>query len=76
MYAELIKSYVKAINEGAVPNIESAWYYLCENECNKAISGAVETYDAVIKDVLHNKLPMPLEELKDYNRMAKESAID
>lgn len=29
MFAGLIDSYVTAINEGAVPNIETAWTYLC-----------------------------------------------
>ena len=29
MYCSIIESYVKAINEGAVPNIESAWKYMC-----------------------------------------------
>lgn len=29
MYADVIKSYVCSINEGAVPNIESAWTYIC-----------------------------------------------
>lgn len=29
MYADLIKSYVTAINDGAVPNIETAWTYIC-----------------------------------------------
>ena len=33
MMATLAESYVTAINEGAVPNIESAWSYICKNEC-------------------------------------------
>ena len=27
----VIQSYVNAINKGAVPNIESAWSYICKN---------------------------------------------
>lgn len=76
MFGDLIKSYASAINGGAIPNIESAWHYLCQNECNKAIQSAVETYDSVVKDVLHNKLPLPLDELKVYHRMAKDSAVE
>jgi hypothetical protein len=30
MYCSVINSYVNAINQGAVPNIESAWKYMCE----------------------------------------------
>ena len=29
MLSGLLISYVQAINEGAVPNIESAWTYVC-----------------------------------------------
>ena len=31
MLAGLASSYVTAINEGALPNIENAWSYICEN---------------------------------------------
>lgn len=30
LYCSMMSSYVKAINEGAVPNIENAWSYMCE----------------------------------------------
>jgi hypothetical protein len=32
MLCKLADVYVSAINEGAVPNIESAWTYICRNE--------------------------------------------
>ena len=44
MFAALIVNYTKAINEGAVPNIENAWSYICKNECLKAVYEASETY--------------------------------
>jgi hypothetical protein len=31
MLKGLSESYVKAINEGALPNIENAWSYICQN---------------------------------------------
>jgi hypothetical protein len=37
MLANLASSYVSAINNGAVPNIDSAWNYICKNECIKAL---------------------------------------
>lgn len=40
MLANLVDSYISAINNGAVPSIESAWSYICKNECNKAIMEA------------------------------------
>jgi len=36
MFVLLARSYLSAINDGAVPNIEDAWGYLCKNECMKA----------------------------------------
>jgi hypothetical protein len=36
MLFNLSLSYVDAINKGAVPNIETAWSYICKNECQKA----------------------------------------
>jgi hypothetical protein len=36
MLFNLVLSYVDAINKGAVPSIESAWSYICKNECLKA----------------------------------------
>jgi len=37
MYCTMISSYVNSINEGAVPNIENAWNYMCEEQCQKAL---------------------------------------
>jgi hypothetical protein len=37
MYQDLIRSYISSINDGAVPNIQSAWTYLCQNQCQKAV---------------------------------------
>ena len=75
MYVNLMKSYVGAINNGAVPNIENAWTYICKNECMKAMYDAMETYDKMIKEILHNKLPMTFDELKICHKMAKEQAL-
>jgi hypothetical protein len=35
----------------------------------------MDTYEVVLKDLLHGKLPLPSEELKGYSKMAKEQAI-
>ncbi|EAS03779.1 amine-terminal domain guanylate-binding protein (macronuclear) [Tetrahymena thermophila SB210] len=75
MYCDLIKSYVFAINNGAVPNVENAWSYICKNECHKAQQSAIENYDQVLREVLHNKIPCSLEDLKIYHKMAKESSV-
>lgn len=35
MYVSMLKSYVTAINNGGVPNIENAWTYMCIQKCMK-----------------------------------------
>ena len=37
MLLELCYAYTDAINKGSVPCIESAWTYLCQNECQRGI---------------------------------------
>jgi hypothetical protein len=41
MMATLAESYVVSINNGAVPNIENAWSYICKSECHKAIEESI-----------------------------------
>ena len=36
MYLSMMNSYIQAINEGAVPNIQNAWNYMCQEQCERA----------------------------------------
>jgi hypothetical protein len=45
MFIELCQSYVSAINQGNIPCIESAWTYLCQNECQRAMQDAISQYE-------------------------------
>jgi hypothetical protein len=45
MLLELCHSYTRAINEGSVPSIKSAWSYICLNECQRAINDSISTYE-------------------------------
>lgn len=74
MYGELVKSYIQAINEGAVPNIENAWSYVCRNECMKAMAEGIEIYETLARDIMNNKLPLTLDELKNQHLAVKEKA--
>ena len=37
LYCSMLTSYIQAINDGAVPNIENAWNYMCEEQCRKSL---------------------------------------
>lgn len=74
MLASLVASYVKAINEGAVPSIENAWSYICKNECLKALFDASEVYSSIATEIRLHKFPLSSEELKMLNKKAKEAS--
>lgn len=42
LLVSLCKGYMDAINKGHVPNVESAWFYVCRNEGLKAIKEATD----------------------------------
>lgn len=46
LYLSMLNSYVGSINDGAVPNIENAWNYMCQEQCTKVLTEAMETYDS------------------------------
>ena len=69
MFCSMMESYLKAINEGAVPNIESAWKYMCEEQCNKIYTESLEFFKDRIQDIANG--PPKTEE--DFNRMIEEA---
>jgi len=52
MLLELCYSYTKAVNKGSVPSIKSAWSYVCQNECQRAISESATLYESDMKEHL------------------------
>ncbi|MCP3686584.1 MAG: hypothetical protein GY861_28430 [bacterium] len=48
---EICKNYQQAINDGNVPNIESAWNYLCKSETQKAFNEAQETLEEKLHEM-------------------------
>jgi hypothetical protein len=75
MLATLAESYVTSINNGAVPNIENAWSYICKSECHKAIEESMEKFEGIMRDVALNKIPLEEEELHEFYLEAKREAI-
>lgn len=50
MLYELCIAYTEAINTGSVPNIQSAWSYVCQNECQRTITACIASYEERIRD--------------------------
>jgi hypothetical protein len=45
----MLSSYVKAINDGAVPNIENAWNYMCQEQCTKVMIESIEAFERELR---------------------------
>ena len=76
MYLGLMSSYVKAINEGTVPNIENAWTYLCREQAEKAVDETIVAYDKLVNDNLMKRIPTTLDDLRTQHRLVVQSALD
>lgn len=64
MLATLAGSYVTSINNGAVPNIETAWQYICKNECGKAVEEGLRRFEETLSEFVENRIPLDEEDLK------------
>ena len=74
MFIDLVKSYVKMINEGAVPVIQTAWTYMRQNQALIAKKNAVENYKKKTNELV-NKFPMKEEFLKNSLKKIKKEII-
>lgn len=75
MLATLAESYVVSINNGAVPNIENAWSYICKSECHKAIEESMGKFEDTLREVALTRIPIEEQELHDIYNDAKKEAI-
>ena len=74
MFIDLIKSYVKMINEGAVPIIQTAWTYMRQNQALLAKKNALENYKKKTDEII-NKFPMKEEFLRNILKKIKKEII-
>jgi len=65
MFADLTINYVNGINKGVVPNIESAWSYVCKNECQKALQESLELFEEEFKNNFEIRVPLYEDELRE-----------
>ena len=73
MFLTLAESYVHSINQGAVPNIENAWTYICQNESRKSMEKALGRFDEWMNEELIHTLPIEETDLQErYFEIRKE----
>lgn len=76
MFGGLVRSYVKAINEGGVPTISSAWEGVSLQECVDAKEKSISTYQFVMNALISDS-PFPIndEELMGNHSKASSEAL-
>lgn len=68
MLVELTRSYVDAINNGAVLTISTAWENVVQQECQKAITLAMKTYETKITKAMEDGAVREIEELDQLHK--------
>jgi len=76
MFADLTINYVNGINKGVVPNIESAWSYVCKNECQKALQESLELFEEEFKNSFEIRVPLYEDELRELFWESKWVALE
>ena len=56
MYLSMLEAYLRAINEGAVPNIQNAWTYMCMEKCGQLLEWCTGEFKARTREIA---LPLP-----------------
>jgi hypothetical protein len=76
MYLCLLNSYVNAINNGAVPNIENAWNYMCQEKCAKAFEESLNFFNEEVNKSIKCIFPTEEEYLFEQLKNIKEKACE
>lgn len=76
MYVGLVSSYVTAINEGSVPNIENAWTYLVREQAEKAVDESMLEYDKMVNENLMKRVPTTLDDLKLQHKLVVQNVLE
>lgn len=62
MYLNIMRSYVRAINEGAVPNMENAWSYMCQEKCYNTLEECTNVLERELREI-EEGLPVEAEKM-------------
>lgn len=71
MLVELATAYISALNDGAVPNIESAWTNVCSFEQERTLKDCITMF----RDQLHSKITTEDIAIKEVIQTVKSNVI-
>lgn len=72
MLASLASAYVNAINTGSVPNIDTAWNYMCKSECERLTQSSLVTLESTLSAF---RMPAQAHKLKQAYQQARDDLI-
>ena len=75
MLSGLLNNYIDAINSKDIPNIETAWDYICDTQCRKAVEDGLKEYEEEMKNALEHSFPTSKRMLKEMHLECKEEAL-
>jgi len=76
MLVELARNYVKAINDGGIPVIRTAWENVVEIECGKAVQNSVKLYTEKFAEIIKEKEILEEDEFEKTHREVETQAIE
>lgn len=75
-YLTTVRCYVDAINNGAVPNIQSAWDYMCMEQNIRRVDECRQQFEIYVKDNVQSHIPCSEQELRDLIAEGKEQVVN
>jgi hypothetical protein len=75
MFCNVMRSYVNAINSGAVPVIENAYNLMCKNECQRALNNSLKNYIELMDLNVKKHTPMDATELNNHHKESRKIAL-
>lgn len=80
LFVSMVKSYIDSINNGEIPNIESAFVDVAKIEIKRSVNKAVNLFDSEIKELKNTSFPMEeidlIKMLKTISKKAKNLILE
>ena len=76
MFCNLTQSYVQAINDGQIPNIQDAWAFILENECIEGYNQCIEVYNNRLRESLSSDESIVLRDLQALLRNHRDFVLN
>eukprot|EP00747_Dinoflagellata_sp_TGD_P050989 gnl/TRDRNA2_/TRDRNA2_147088_c1_seq2.p1 gnl/TRDRNA2_/TRDRNA2_147088_c1~~gnl/TRDRNA2_/TRDRNA2_147088_c1_seq2.p1 ORF type:complete len:542 (+),score=133.22 gnl/TRDRNA2_/TRDRNA2_147088_c1_seq2:91-1716(+) len=76
MLARLASEYCEAINNSAVPTIQSAWTSVMQHQLRLVLKDAVQAYRSQMNDQAMQNLPLEEDHLREIHKQVKAKALE